>query len=927
MKITYNNYLEKIGSVDWSKVPAKLQEAKDEMNEFHELYNDDDTIKETFDIFIKQLNEVLAKADVKKVDPKEKIIFKADEYAYLKKDYNSFKKGQQIQLRYDVTENDKKADVRCCGGRVQKAFTIFDLSVLSKTKPKEDIKPTRAVVIDSKKPISKEAFKKKMVKVIDDKLKENKKQSSSTKPKFKHGDRVRFGTKNIYVKDFSNDKGVWIYETSDNEEYTESMLIKGWLKKQSSSTKPKAAPKKQTYKGLKVEIREVPTSYTKGKYFIWDIAKKMMFANEYFKTKSEAKKFITQNGMVLVENKQSSSTKPKPKYKVGDYLYSSSSSKKLGHEFLVKEVIIKDGNVFYKGGYYRGQRKENIILESLFSGKNEGKILTKPKATPKKVETKKKSVKNVSKTYEKSTKSTNKKESPCDEAIENYLENKKASREKAAAKSKRNRVKNALDKENVNFYNAEFRLLRRFKNLITKNKLTFRSVQLLYMAFQKHAIARKVRKTSELAPLYEICNKKLTKLYEAIAPEKADATISIDKDLLEQLTKLVDNKKVDYAISLLNRVINIQGTAPDDKKVERLISSIENAFKNGRVDERSRLHDDLVKAKKELQRYVDDKIEKIPTTNYGLSGVKKKAEPHVVVLNTNEPQPIEVFLNVPTTTHTPVMPIVAPQITPGLNAVENEPVEPEPVLNKVEKVVNTVVNAVKNKNIKKNKNVLSGQELMNMTFDTIKLPGLWDDFMQDPARRMLINITGKPKNGKTSGAMSFANMLTDFGTVLYNFADQGVNSSTQKLWKLSGLQDKSNAFLTANRDIKELDKLCASGDFDYVFIDMINTYIDRFKIKPSEFDDQFKQKYPNISFINIFEVTKGGVFKGDQGWEHLPDQLVNVSDFLMESSGRYGVGHYVVWEDEFKKRNPKKYAELIGEEEEYQEPTEVILNA
>jgi len=96
---------------------------------------------------------------------------------------------------------------------------------------------------------------------------------------------------------------------------------------------------------------------------------------------------------------------------------------------------------------------------------------------------------------------------------------------------------------------------------------------------------------------------------------------------------------------------------------------------------------------------------------------------------------------------------------------------------------------------------------------------------------------------------------------------------------------------------------------------LINGYIDRTKIKAHEFEDRFLKKYPNISFILIFEVTKQGSFKGDQKWMHLVDAIIEVKDYVMESRGRYGSGFHIVWEEQFRKINPKKYAELVPAEE------------
>lgn len=514
---------------------------------------------------------------------------------------------------------------------------------------------------------------------------------------------------------------------------------------------------------------------------------------------------------------------------------------------------------------------------------------------------------------------TKAKESPCDEAIENYLENKKEARAKASAKRERNKIKTSLDAENVNYYNAEFRLLRRFYNLVKKEKATARSIQLLYMAFQKHAVARKIRKTSDLANLYEICNKKLVKIFGVITPDTANVEIEFtDKDVLEQLAKLVANKKVDYAISLISRVINIQGTAPEDKKVERLISSIDNAFKNGKVDERSRLYDDLKKGKKHLKQYLEDKVQKIPTEVYGLTGVKKKV---ATVAASKKPakkriKKVVLQASAPNQHQSSEKKVQMVQNQTALNGAEiaqipvnYEEIKPTPTITPSAESNNNT-----KKTVKKPSGVLDTSDIMNMSFDSLQFSGKWHEFMQNPAKNMKLAIWGKPKNGKTAGALAFANYLTNFGSILYNFADQGINKSTQDLWQLSGLHQKENAYLSDTRELKELDKLCKSGNYDFVFIDMINTYINRTNIKYHEFEEQFLKKYPNISFILIFEVTKTGNFKGDQGWTHLPDALITVDSFVMHNQGRYGVGEYVVWKEGLQKVNPKKYNEFFGEE-------------
>jgi hypothetical protein len=156
---------------------------------------------------------------------------------------------------------------------------------------------------------------------------------------------------------------------------------------------------------------------------------------------------------------------------------------------------------------------------------------------------------------------------------------------------------------------------------------------------------------------------------------------------------------------------------------------------------------------------------------------------------------------------------------------------------------------------------------------------------------------------------------------LYNFCDQGFNKSTQDLWKLSKLSDKPNATPSDISTTAALEKELQTGKYNFVFIDMISDYIRNEKLRPEEFKERFIKQFPNISFILIFEVTKGGNFKGDQGWTHLVDAIMTVDSFLIENRGRYGTGEMVIWEEGFKRFNPKRYEQWKLENK--QEITEI----
>jgi hypothetical protein len=215
----------------------------------------------------------------------------------------------------------------------------------------------------------------------------------------------------------------------------------------------------------------------------------------------------------------------------------------------------------------------------------------------------------------------------------------------------------------------------------------------------------------------------------------------------------------------------------------------------------------------------------------------------------------------------------------------------------------------------------TSNKLMSMQFDSLEMDEGWQNLMQDPARNMKIAIWGKPKNGKTSGALQLASYLTKFGKVIYNFVDQGFNKSTQDLWIDSGLANNPNAEPSDITSSKDLEAELKKGKYTFCFIDMISDWIRTEKMKPEEFKERFMRQFPEVSFILIFEVTKGGDFKGDQGWTHLVDAIMTVENFLIENRGRYGMGEKIVWEEGFKKFAPKRYAEFMensapGETEE-----------
>jgi len=182
-------------------------------------------------------------------------------------------------------------------------------------------------------------------------------------------------------------------------------------------------------------------------------------------------------------------------------------------------------------------------------------------------------------------------------------------------------MKKVVDIKMVDCFSTEYRLIRRFYNLIRLHKTTtFRKIQLLYTAFQKAPLERSIRKISTNADLFTKTNEKVVALFNAVNPTKSNANIEFtDKKLFEQMQNFVKGQKVNYAITLLKSFVSLQGLKPDTEKAQRLLTRIDNAIKKGKVTKNNRLFKQLTDAKAELESYVSKPTTKIEPTQIGLS--------------------------------------------------------------------------------------------------------------------------------------------------------------------------------------------------------------------------------------------------------------------------------------------------------------------
>ena len=199
-----------------------------------------------------------------------------------------------------------------------------------------------------------------------------------------------------------------------------------------------------------------------------------------------------------------------------------------------------------------------------------------------------------------------------------------------AEKTPAKKIKKAVvDVKLVNNFSEEFKLLRRFLNATKKETLTYQQVRLLYMAFNKAAVSRNVRKSSDKGDEFELANEGITKIFEQSenSDQAKEHGIKLEIEntkLIEGLTTYVAGTKINYAVTLLRSFISIQGTIPGKEKAERLLKRFTNAFKSDRLDDKNRLYDQVMDAISELKEYLKSPKEKVDVEMYGLSVPGKK---------------------------------------------------------------------------------------------------------------------------------------------------------------------------------------------------------------------------------------------------------------------------------------------------------------
>ncbi len=200
---------------------------------------------------------------------------------------------------------------------------------------------------------------------------------------------------------------------------------------------------------------------------------------------------------------------------------------------------------------------------------------------------------------QKSTKNVTKKASP-----------KRTATKKTAAPKKAQRKPIEVD-----LMPLEIKVIRRYLNFHNK-KVTERQVSLLYKVIQKAATEKTIRKTSKYASEIKSISNDLIKTYKDM---NGTCKFEVPDSLYTKLKKIVDDYGVTPAVALIKRFINLYGNITKTK-AQRLLTSVTNSLKNGKVDKSDKEFEQVKNVQKHLHDYLES--DKLLVTNVQLKGLQ-----------------------------------------------------------------------------------------------------------------------------------------------------------------------------------------------------------------------------------------------------------------------------------------------------------------
>jgi len=164
--------------------------------------------------------------------------------------------------------------------------------------------------------------------------------------------------------------------------------------------------------------------------------------------------------------------------------------------------------------------------------------------------------------------------------------------------------------------------------------------------------------------------------------------------------------------------------------------------------------------------------------------------------------------------------------------------------------------------------IVKAEDLAGIQIETMKLQGVWKDWLGEPALNFDLLLSGAPGGGKSTLLLQFAHYLANDLKKRVLFVSREEFGSATLAEKVQRLNIKNVHFTnTITPDAR------IQGDYDVVFVDSITDLrmtVDDYK--------KLREINPDVAFLLIAQQTKGGVFKGSNEWPHETEIVAEVAD-------------------------------------------------
>lgn len=293
-------------------------------------------------------------------------------------------------------------------------------------------------------------------------------------------------------------------------------------------------------------------------------------------------------------------------------------------------------------------------------------------------------------------------------------------------------------------------------------------------------------------------------------------SLKIRDNVLNEMLEIAGSEKVRLSISYLKRYIGMQGKDITREKAEKLLQVITGALDNEKVSANDPYMEKLKRVLASLRSYVKDLStpDVLPIQEATLAGLQKALNGCGCGKSING--------------------------LDGIDLSEDGRIAP--------------------------KTVMSSMDFANMQFKTLGFTGKWLELIGDPSSNFTAMIFGKPKMGKSYLCVDFAGYLArNHGKVLYVANEEGLDYTLQE--KLNDKNVKHpNLFVTGTLP----DSLT---NYDFIFLDSVS----RLGLTAEDLR-ALKLKYPEKSFMYIFQSTKQGNFRGENSFQHDVDVVIELPE-------------------------------------------------